>query len=44
MRERAEAIGARLELQSVPGEGTQVTVELQWPSLATSPAPPRVPE
>jgi PAS domain S-box-containing protein len=44
MRERAEAIGARLELQSVPGEGTQVTVELQWPSLATSPAPPRIPE
>ena len=32
MRERAEAIGARLQLQSVPGEGTSVTVELNWPS------------
>jgi signal transduction histidine kinase len=38
MRERAEAIGARLQLQSVPGEGTQVTVELNWP-----PAPSRTP-
>ncbi len=28
MRERAEAIGAKLQLQSVPGEGTRVTVEL----------------
>jgi signal transduction histidine kinase len=43
MRERAEAIGARLHLQSVPGEGTQVTVELQWPPPATSPGLPRAP-
>jgi PAS domain S-box-containing protein len=43
MRERAEAIGARLHLQSVPGEGTQVTVELQWPPPATSPGLPQVP-
>src|SRR6185437_4682567 len=31
MRERAEAMGARLQLQSAPGEGTRVTVELSWP-------------
>jgi len=31
MRERAEAIGATLQLQSVPGEGTRITVELSWP-------------
>ena len=31
MRERAEAIGGRLQLQSAPGEGTRVTVELNWP-------------
>jgi PAS domain S-box-containing protein len=43
MRERAEAIGARLHLQSVPGEGTQVTVELQWPPPGTSPGLPRAP-
>jgi PAS domain S-box-containing protein len=34
MRERAEAIGARLRLQSAPGHGTQVTVELNWPPSA----------
>jgi PAS domain S-box-containing protein len=28
MRERAEAIGGRLQLQSAPGRGTRVTVEL----------------
>ena len=31
MRERAEAIGATLQLLSVPGEGTRITVELSWP-------------
>lgn len=31
MRERAEAIGGRLQLQAAPGEGTRVTVELNWP-------------
>lgn len=31
MRERAEAIGAHLQLQSAPGQGTRVTVELSWP-------------
>jgi signal transduction histidine kinase len=35
MRERAEAIGARLQLQSVPGKGTQVMVELNWPPAAS---------
>jgi PAS domain S-box-containing protein len=34
MRERAEAIGARLQLQSAPGQGTRVTVELSWPPAA----------
>jgi PAS domain S-box-containing protein len=42
MRERAEAIGARLHLQSVPGKGTQVTVELRWPPANSSP-PPQAP-
>jgi signal transduction histidine kinase len=28
MRERAEAIGARLVLDSAPGGGTRITVEL----------------
>jgi PAS domain S-box-containing protein len=41
MRERAEAIGARLELQSVPGKGTQVTVELN--RLPERQTPPKVP-
>ena len=36
MRERAEAIGARLQLQSAPGQGTRVTVELSWPPVASS--------
>ena len=31
MRERAEAIGARLQLLSSPGEGTRIVVELSWP-------------
>jgi signal transduction histidine kinase len=35
MRERAEAIGGRLQLQSAPGEGTRVTVELDWPPAAS---------
>jgi|HubBroStandDraft_5_1064220.scaffolds.fasta_scaffold00574_10 PAS domain S-box-containing protein len=43
MRERAEAIGARLQLQSIPGEGTQVTVELNWPPAASA-TPPQVPK
>jgi len=32
MRERAEAIGAALQLQSAAGEGTRITVELSWPA------------
>jgi PAS domain S-box-containing protein len=36
MRERAEAIGATLQLQSAPGEGTRVTVELSWPPVSLS--------
>jgi PAS domain S-box-containing protein len=39
MRERADAIGARLTLESVPGEGTRITVELSWP-----PATPAEPQ
>jgi PAS domain S-box-containing protein len=31
MRERADAIGAQLTLDSVPGTGTQIIVELSWP-------------
>jgi PAS domain S-box-containing protein len=31
MRERAEAIGARLSLEATPGKGTRITVELSWP-------------
>jgi PAS domain S-box-containing protein len=42
MRERAEAIGAKLQLHSVPGEGTRVTVELAWPP-AVSPTPAPMP-
>ena len=34
MRERAEAIGATLQLQSAPGEGTRIVVELSWPQEA----------
>jgi nitrate/nitrite-specific signal transduction histidine kinase len=30
MRERAEAIGARFEVESAPGEGTRVSVV--WPA------------
>ncbi|HEY0340469.1 MAG TPA: ATP-binding protein, partial [Steroidobacteraceae bacterium] len=37
MRERAEAIGGRLQLQSAPGEGTRVTVELNWPPASGAP-------
>ena len=40
MRERAEAIGAKLQLHSAPGEGTRVTVELSWPPAASPTAPP----
>jgi PAS domain S-box-containing protein len=36
MRERAEAIGATLQLQSVAGEGTRITVELSWPARVVS--------
>ena len=38
MRERAEAIGARLELESAPGHGTRISVTLDWPPAA-DPAP-----
>ena len=34
MRERAEAIGAQLSLDSAPGGGTRVRVELPWPPAA----------
>jgi PAS domain S-box-containing protein len=31
MRERAEAIGARLSLEATPGAGTRIGIELSWP-------------
>jgi signal transduction histidine kinase len=31
MRERAEAIGGDLEIQSEPGQGTQIRVTVPWP-------------
>jgi len=44
MRERADAIGAQLTLDSVPGTGTRITVELSWPPQAASPvSTPRAP-
>jgi len=36
MRERAEAIGAELTLDSTPGEGTHLSVELNWPTESGS--------
>lgn len=40
MRERADTIGAQLTLESVPGKGTRIAVELSWPPQASA-APPR---
>jgi len=42
MRERADTIGAQLTLESAPGAGTRITVELSWPPQAPA-APPRAP-
>ncbi|HEY6925621.1 MAG TPA: GAF domain-containing protein [Steroidobacteraceae bacterium] len=39
MRERADTIGARLTLESTPGAGTRITVELSWPPRAPAAAP-----
>jgi PAS domain S-box-containing protein len=39
MRERAEAVGARLSLDSAPGAGTRITVELDWPAAASQEPP-----
>ena len=39
MRERADTIGAQLTLESAPGAGTRITVELSWPPRASA-APP----
>jgi PAS domain S-box-containing protein len=39
MRERAEAIAARLVLDSAPGGGTRIIVELSWPPRAPEPVP-----
>jgi signal transduction histidine kinase len=38
MRERAEAIGARLQLDARPGRGTRITVELPPPLPAQAAA------
>ncbi len=35
LQERSELIGARLDIQSSPGSGTQVTIRLPTPSTAT---------
>ena len=43
MRERADTIGAQLTLESAPGAGTRITVELSL-SPEASAAPPRVPQ
>jgi PAS domain S-box-containing protein len=43
MRERAEAIGAQLMLDSAPEGGTRVTVELSWPPQACEAVPPAPP-
>lgn len=37
MRERAEAIGAHLDLEATPGSGTRVTIELSWALPPTGP-------
>lgn len=42
MRERADTIGAQLTLESAPGAGTRITVELSWPPQASA-APPCAP-
>lgn len=39
MRERAEAVGAQLVLDSTPGAGTRISVELSWPPRAPVVAP-----
>ena len=39
MRERAELIGARLEVRSQPGHGTELSVSLAYPPEATRAAP-----
>ena len=39
MRERADAIGARLTLDSAAGRGTRITVELSWPPQAPASSP-----
>jgi signal transduction histidine kinase len=36
MRERAEAIGGRLELRSAPGQGTRVLLRVPLPSTLES--------
>jgi PAS domain S-box-containing protein len=40
MRERADTIGAQLTLESAPGAGTRIIVELSWPPYASA-GPPR---
>jgi PAS domain S-box-containing protein len=40
MRERAKRIGGRLKIESVPGTGTKVEVELGMDALAPGPASP----
>jgi signal transduction histidine kinase len=35
MRERADEIGGKFELDSQPGKGTRVTVTVPWPPTAS---------
>jgi signal transduction histidine kinase len=41
MRERADTISAQLTLESAPGAGTRITVELSWPPQASAAPPPQ---
>ena len=42
MRERAQRIGAVVQVESAPGQGTRVCIELPTVALAPAPAPPLV--
>jgi signal transduction histidine kinase len=44
MRERAETIGGRFELDSIPGSGTRVTIELPTPAGPESQMPESIQE
>jgi nitrate/nitrite-specific signal transduction histidine kinase len=39
MQERAALVGATLEIESAPGEGTTILVRMPTTSLTTAPSP-----